>query len=484
MTARRAAGGTRARLGGAAAAVTVAALVAGTGVVGVAPAGAAPTYLADQWGLSVIGAPAAWQYGTGAGVRVGIVDTGVDASQEDLLGKVVAATTILSNPGGGCASSAQDPGGTDDNGHGTHVAGIAAAAGRYGVSGVAPGASLVVAKVMDCSGSGYMSDVAAGIDWVVAHGAKVVNLSIGDAGTGLVDTSNLTGNPMAGALQSAWQRGAIPVVAAGNNSGGLLGLGDANFSGVPAVVVAATGSPANGEGHVVASYSNTVNSAQWGVAGPGGDHVSPPQAGNAGQTTPSAPACGSYDQYEVLSTYWTAADPTSCYATDEGTSMATPFVTGALALLLGRGLGPSQAVQTLLQTADHSVACGSRCSGLVDVGAAMQAAAGQAAATAPSAAGRPPPVPSGAPSPAPGPSPAPSPTSTTTPPTPATAGPSARASAVGAHRHARGSGSGDWWIVLPLLVGLAAPAGAALARRRRSALRHPGGTVPPAPATP
>ena len=483
MTAGRAAGRTRARLGGAAAACTTTALLAGAAVLGASPAGAAPAYMADQWGLSVIGAPAAWQYGTGGGVRIGIVDTGVDAAQEDLQGKVVAATTILSNPSGGCASSRQDPGGADDNGHGTHVAGIAAASGHYGVSGVAPGASLVVAKVMDCSGSGYMSDVAAGIDWVVAHGAKVVNLSIGDAGTGLVDTSNLTGNPMASALQSAWQQGAIPVVAAGNNSGGLLGLGNANFSGVPAVVVAATGSPANGEAHVLASYSNTVNSAQWGVAAPGGDDVSPPQAGNAGQTTPSAPTCGSYDQYEVLSTYWTAADPTSCYATDEGTSMATPFVTGALALLVGRGLGPSQAVQTLLQTADHSVACGSRCSGLLDVAAAMRSAAGQAAATAPSAAGHAPTAPSGAAASAPRPSPASSTTSSRPATTTTTAGPAAHVAAVGAHRDARGSGGG-WWIVLPVLVGLAAAAGAAMVGRRRWALRHSGGTLPPPSGTP
>ena len=220
-------------------------------------------YLNQQWGLSAIGAPSAWAGGTATGVRIGIVDTGVDTSQQDLQGKVVASKVIVSQPSSGCAApqSAED-----DNGHGTHVAGIAAASGAFGVDGVAPGASLVVAKVLDCQGSGNYSDVVAGIQWVVSQGARIVNLSLGDAGTGLVDQSNVTGNPLAGALQDAWNHGAVGVVAAGNNSNGLLGLGEANFTNVPAVVVAATGPNGN-----LASYSNSIDNAQWGVAAPGGD---------------------------------------------------------------------------------------------------------------------------------------------------------------------------------------------------------------------
>jgi len=424
-------------------------------------------YLGLQWGLSAIGAPSAWSYGTGAGVRIGIVDTGVDLAQQDLQGKVVAQTAIVSSPSPGCAqpTSAQD-----DNGHGTHVAGIAAATGAHGTEGVAPGASLVVAKVLDCQGSGTYQDVIAGINWAVSQGAKVINLSVGDAGTGLVDQSQVTGNPLASALQAAWNAGAIGVVAAGNNSNGVLGLGQANFSGIPAVVVAATG-PNN----AVASYSNTIDSAQWGVAAPGGDDPN----------GPTTPACGANDTAEILSTYWTAADPVGCYATDEGTSMATPFVSGTLALLLGRGLSPSQAVQALLSTANHSVTCGTDCSGLVNAQAAMasvstssstapRGGSGSSGASAPTSTHRS----SGSAAPGQATSAAPasagvtattstSATSGTNPTTSTTAGHGFTRLAAPLRHRAAGSGAG-WWIALVVVLALVVAA-TALARRRRTA---------------
>lgn len=416
-------------------------------------------YLNAQWGLSAIGAPTAWQYGTGSGVRIGIVDTGVDFSQQDLQGKVVASTAIVSSPSSGCG---QPQNAQDDNGHGTHVAGIAAASGAHGVDGVAPGASLVVAKVLDCQGSGTYQDVVAGIDWVVSQGARVVNLSLGDAGTGLIDQSRVTGNPLAGALQDAWNRGAIGVVAAGNNSNGLLGLGQEDFTNVPAVVVAATGPQGN-----LASYSNSVGSAEWGIAAPGGDDPN----------GPTTPTCGSYDPSEILSTFWTAGDPTACYATDEGTSMATPFVSGTLALLLARGLTPTQAVQTLLGTASHSVACGSACSGLLNAGAAMQSVAGRPAPTTNAAPAPPATAPSTAPlrhvtaAAAPTTSPAAtSPTSSATGSSTTSTSASARAVRhLSIAAHPDPGGSAGWLTALAVVLGLGAlGAAVALARRARS----------------
>src|SRR3954453_19212454 len=131
-----------------------------------------------QWNLQQIGAPDAWARSTGAGVRIGIVDSGVFAGQEDLAGKVVTATD--------CIGTAGDPdrchgSGQDDTGHGTHMAGVAAARkdnGR-GIAGVAPDAQLVVARVLTNDG-GSILDVEAGIRWVVRHGAQVVNLSVAD----------------------------------------------------------------------------------------------------------------------------------------------------------------------------------------------------------------------------------------------------------------------------------------------------------------
>src|SRR5437868_12215308 len=116
------------------------ALAAAALVGNVAPARASQDpWFGAQWALQEIGAPTAWQRSTGAGVRVGIVDSGVFAQQEDLAGKVVAATDCINTGGdpGACHGTGQD-----DSGHGTHMAGIAAASkdnGR-GMAGVAPGA--------------------------------------------------------------------------------------------------------------------------------------------------------------------------------------------------------------------------------------------------------------------------------------------------------------------------------------------------------
>ncbi|MHB8594852.1 MAG: S8 family serine peptidase, partial [Acidimicrobiales bacterium] len=310
-----------------------------------------------------------------------------------------------------------------------------------------------------------------GINWVVSQGAKVVNLSLGDAGTGLIDQSQLGGSPLATALQNAWNAGAIGVVAAGNNSNGLLGLGQSNYAQVPAVVVAATG-PQNS----LASYSNSIDSADWGVAAPGGDDPN----------GPTAPTCGANDSSEILSTYWTSSNPISCYATDEGTSMATPFVSGTLALLLGRGLSPSQAVQALLATANHAVSCGSDCSGLINADAAMARAAGASSPTAGA-------VPSGqAPAPAPGAtstrgalsassgsgaqattlgtSAGPTTTAATSRPATTTVPPPmASLRRLATIPHAGGGGS--WWIVLPVLLGLAALTAAGIGVRRMKLFR-------------
>jgi subtilisin family serine protease len=459
--------------------------------VGASPGNpAAAGYFSQQWGLAQIEAPAAWRFGTGAGVRIGIVDTGVDFAHPDLAGKVAAAATCM-NTGGDPSQCVTGPGdGQDDNGHGTHVAGIAAAAGD-GVAGVAPGATFVVAKVLDSSGSGNTDDVAAGIAWVVAHGAQVVNLSLGSdtgvLGVGCV-IAGCSNSSITPAVEAAWHAGAVPVIAAGNNAGNL--FGPAGYGDLDAVVVAATGPSGR-----MASYSSTPGNAKWGVLAPGGDDPN----------GPTSPTCGTVDPSEILSTYWAGQ---SCYATDEGTSMATPFVSGTLALLLGRGLSPQQAVTTLLATLDHSITCGAGqgCQGLVDAGAAMAAAAAAAASPSPA----PTTVPGGpvrASSPAPsrragGPS-APSAgaavpstptypttaggipgTSPTPPPGAAGAGPpsSAAAGRTGA-RAVSSTGASSTLALVFLVAAGAAAAVAGLRRRRRRSRPVPGWRPPPSPGS-
>ena len=185
-----------------------------------------PLYSA-QWGVAMVGGPQAWATSTGRGITIGVVDTGIDLTHEDLAAHVTASTD--------CVGSNGDPTqchgtGQDDNGHGTHVAGIAAAVSdnKLGIAGMAPDARLVVAKVLDSGGGGSLADVNAGIEWVVDHGAKVVNLSLGDPNMLFTTQYNAT---LQQGIEYAWSKGAVPVLASGNSA--LLGLGGSSNYGRP-----------------------------------------------------------------------------------------------------------------------------------------------------------------------------------------------------------------------------------------------------------
>lgn len=350
-----------------AAALALGAVLAWAATAATAPARGAASLpndplFAQQWNLEQIHAPQAWTVSTGQGVRIGIVDTGVDLHHEDLAGKVVASANCVNSNGDPSTCSTAPGAAQDDNGHGTHVAGIAAAVtnNHLGVAGTAPNAQLVVAKSLDSNGSGTFADVNAGIMWTVQHGARVVNLSLGDA-TPLVTGLLGGGDSLATGIDYAWSHGAVPVLAAGNTN--LLGLGTSNYGNTSAIVVGASGRDGQ-----VAPYSSPTGNAMWAVLAPGGNGES------GGQPDCSTPA----DQVDcVLSTYWFAGQENH-YAYDEGTSMAAPHVAGTVALLLAMGRTPQQAVNAILASADHQVSCGpnsSTCRGLLDAAAAVGAAA-------------------------------------------------------------------------------------------------------------
>ncbi|GAC1604221.1 MAG: hypothetical protein NVS3B21_33340 [Acidimicrobiales bacterium] len=349
------------------------AVVAVVGVGGWATAASSSNdpYFAEQWALTKINAPSAWSKSTGTGVRIGVIDTGIDLPHEDLAAKVVASTSCIGARGipEACSGSAQD-----DQGHGTHVSGIAAAvtANNKGIAGVAPDAQLVVVKALGSNGSGALNDVNAGIKWAVNKGARVINLSLESDGSQVIVAP---GQSLSDGVDYAYSHNAVVVIAAGNSTPSLFGA--AGYANINAVIVGATGR--NDE---VAWYSSSLAGAKWGLVAPGGDARGPD--GRASCAGALAADC-------VVSAGWFSGRVNQ-YADDEGTSMATPHVAGVLALIMAQtpALSAASAVQKLLGSADP-VPCGDGCRGRVNAAAAVGAAvaAGPPAPSAPSANPRP-----------------------------------------------------------------------------------------------
>ncbi|MFP5254902.1 MAG: S8 family serine peptidase [Acidimicrobiia bacterium] len=309
------------------------ALAPGTGPAG-AQSGDDPVRAQGlQWALERIGAEAAWERARGEGITIAVVDSGVDLDHEDLVGQVVGHVSCIGADGDPrrCRGSGQD-----DNGHGTHVAGIAAAAtgNGKGVAAVAPDARILAVRVLadscggdGCQPEGTAADVAAGIRWATANGADVINLSLGG---GAIQSA--LGCAFCDAIEEAWAAGVISVVAAGNDA-----ILPAGFGSTPAVVVTATT-----RDDARASYSNRNDSilegARWPVAAPGGEPEADPDDCGTGR-----------DPRGIVSTY--LDDGPGGYACLAGTSMAAPHVSGALALLRSAGLDPQKSIDRLLATA-------------------------------------------------------------------------------------------------------------------------------------
>jgi subtilisin family serine protease len=159
--------------------------------------------LSTQWSIAKTRAEQAWDLTTGAPqVVIGVLDTGVDPTQPDLQGKLVQGYDYVNND--------QDP--SDDNGHGTAVAGIVAANSDngIGVAGYCWACRLMPVKVLDADGTGFMSAVAQGMIWASDHGARVLNLSLGGPDQDMT---------IAAATQYAQAHGVLVVAAAGNESG-------------------------------------------------------------------------------------------------------------------------------------------------------------------------------------------------------------------------------------------------------------------------
>lgn len=248
----------------------------------------------NQYGLTSIRAPQGWELATGSSaITIAILDSGIDLNHLDLGSKLVGGIDLVNN----------DNIPQDDNGHGTHVAGIAAASSDngVGVAGVSWGARLMPIKVLNAAGNGTYADVANGIIWATDHGAHVINLSLGGG-----SPSQL----LEDAVDYAVSKGVLLVAATGN-SGTNLVLYPAHYSNVVAVAA----SDASNAHAAFSNYGPEVDLAAPGVAiystAPGG------------------------------------------YGLRNGTSMATPYVSGLAAILLGLpgNTSPSAVKQQMQNTA-------------------------------------------------------------------------------------------------------------------------------------
>ncbi|UCC64108.1 MAG: S8 family serine peptidase [Anaerolineae bacterium] len=272
----------------------------------------------SQWGLHNVGqvggtvdadidAPHAWAYHTGApSVIVAIVDSGVDMDHPEFNGRLKAGWDYVNDD--------SDP--DDDNGHGTHVAGIAAATGNngVGVAGVAWQVQIMPVKVLDSDGSGWYSDMISGINYAVTHGAKVINMSLGGTSPS---------QAMQDAVNNAYQSGVLVVAAVGN-------CGDWNYIANGCSYQDQPLYPAAGD-NALAVASTTRWDAQSSFSNQGA-YVDIAAPGSA-----------------IYSTYMG-----SSYDSMSGTSMATPFVAGLAGLVYSRypDYSPDQVAQAIVHNAD------------------------------------------------------------------------------------------------------------------------------------
>lgn len=241
------------------------------------------TSLSQQWGLFKIDAAnyasiSAWDVTTSnSSIKLAVLDTGIEESHPDLFGKVTASYNFTNSPTV-----------SDLFGHGTHVAGIAAAATNNGsgVAGAGYNTSLLNGKVLGDDGSGYYSWVANGIVWAADQGAQVINMSLGGGSPSIT---------LEDAVNYAWSKGSVVVAAAGNS-----GNSNPQYPGYYQNVIAVGATDNNDIKAGFSTYGNWVDVA--------------------------APGVGIYSTYKGGS-----------YDTLSGTSMATPFAAGTSALIWAKG---------------------------------------------------------------------------------------------------------------------------------------------------
>jgi thermitase len=276
-----------------------------------------------QYGPQQIFAPEAWTKSRGAGITIAVVDSGIQLDHPDLQDKLVPGYDFLED----------DDQPQDTDGHGTHVAGTAAAVtdNGLGVAGIAPDSKIMPIRVLagEATSPRSLLSIQEGIRFAVDNGAKVINLSL----TEVISLGPETVRTLESSCLDAFNSGALCVVAAGNDGKGKPSGYSNDFQ---ALLVAA-----NDRNRDIATFSQKADS-KWGVTAPGvGIH---------------------------------STVPGSAYGIKQGTSMAAPHVAGVAALLFAQGLTNQQVVDKILSTATPlNDGGGTSGAGLINAAAAVGA---------------------------------------------------------------------------------------------------------------
>ena len=260
--------------------------------------------LKDQWHMDRIGASRAWDFATGRGVTVAVVDTGIACENYGPFTKGSDLADTECVPGWNFVTKNEHA--NDDQGHGTHVAGTIAQSTNNGIggAGIAFHARLMPVKVLNEGGYGTTADVADGIRWAAEHGAQVINLSLGGPRNSRV---------LQKAVDFAVSRGVVVVAAAGNSGGRV---------GYPGASEGVIGVSASGPDDKLAKFSSRGDGVD--IAAPG-VNVTQQTICNKGR-----------EKCQLFASY-------------NGTSMASPHVAGAAALVVSLGVTEPRAVEDALK---------------------------------------------------------------------------------------------------------------------------------------
>jgi thermitase len=248
------------------------------------------THYSDQWALPKISLPLAWDTTTGSdSIIVAIIDTGIDGTHEDLINRVIAGMNFVTEP------DTPIPSGTnsDDNGHGTAVAGIigANANNGKGIAGVNWHVKLMPLKALDNNGSGTEGDVIAAINYAKDNGAKIINMSFGD------DRCPPEYSPdLENAINNAYNAGLLLIGASGNG-----GCSTVTYPAAYSNVIAVGSLNSHDQRSSFSNYGSELD-----VVAPGEN---------------------------IYTTYWVSGQSNQYYPFFSGTSASTPFVSGLASLI-------------------------------------------------------------------------------------------------------------------------------------------------------